>query len=218
MSIIYFQNRYLIRKLKKVVFYFKFLSLKGAGFTMIELLISVAVFSVIVAIVSGIFITSLRSNRTSVALITANSDGQLALEQMVRMVRKGDGKTFIVENVDSNNNFTLDDEQLKYKCIRFVYSGKYITYRWDKANKKLESSIVPNLPPDCNSAPGVFNGIISENLRVDFANFRIVGQGKTFPLITVVLRVGAKNTLVTSGGQAFINLQTSVSPRSDHRY
>ena len=189
------------------------------GFTMIELLVSISVFAVIVAIVSGIFITSLRSNRTSVALITANSDGQLALEQMIRMIRKGDGKSFIVEEVKDNNDPASNYDDLKYKCIRFTYSGKYITYRWNKDGKKLESNIVPNLPPNCNSATeGIFKGIISDNLRVDFADFKIIGQGNSYPLITIGLRVGAKKTLITSGGQAFINLQTSVSPRSDYRY
>ena len=189
---------------------------------MIELLISISVFAVIVAVVSGVFITSLRSNRTSLALISANSDGQLAMEQMTRMIRKG--QNFTVEEVDANNDFTPDYNELKYKCLRFryEYAGKFITYRWNKDGKKLEASIVDSDPLNCNGSGGngteVFNEIVSENLRVDFANFRIVGQGGSFPLITIVLRVGAKNTLVTSGGQAFINLQTSVSPRNDDRY
>ena len=186
---------------------------------MIELLVSISVFAVVVAIVSGIFIASLRSNRTSVALISANSDGQLAMEQMTRMIRKG--KNFILDEVDTNNEHKLE---IIYKCLQFNYGEdeKFITYRWNKKGKKLEVSIVDNNPLNCNDSGGggikVFNEIISENLRVDFANFRIIGQGNSYPLITIVLRVGAKKTLVTSGGQAFINLQTSVSSRSDGRY
>lgn len=199
---------------------FKKLLKQQSGFTMIELLISVAVFSVIVAIVSGIFITSLRSNRTSVALITANSDGQLALEQMIRMIRKGEG--FLVKYNTEN-----------YKCIRFTYSGKFITYRWNKVNKKLESNIVPNRPPDCDSTDdSIFNGIISENLKVEYMDFRMrckngvqcpitsddwYSSNTRFPKITIVLRVGAKKIPIISD-RAFINLQTSVSPRSDGRY
>lgn len=189
------------------------------GFTMIELLVSISVFAVIVAIVSGIFITSLRSNRTSVALITANSDGQLALEQMTRMIRKGNKEDFIVSKVDSDGADTLNYDELAYKCISFIYDGKFITYRWDKAGRKLESNIVSisSGPPNCNTDDGIFNEIISENLRVDFADFKMSGQGDSYPLITIVLRVGAKKTLITSS-QAFINLQTSVSPRGDWRY
>ena len=78
----------------------------NSGFTMIELLVSISVFAVVVAIVSGIFIASLRSNRTSVALISANSDGQLAMEQMTRMIRKG--KKFILDEVDTNNEHKLE--------------------------------------------------------------------------------------------------------------
>ncbi len=59
------------------------------GFTMIELLVAISVFTVIITITSGIFIASLRSHRTSIALISANSDAQLTLEQMARMIRKG---------------------------------------------------------------------------------------------------------------------------------
>ncbi|MHB9019504.1 MAG: PilW family protein [Minisyncoccota bacterium] len=200
---------------------FKNLLKQNNGFTMIELLVSISVFAIIVAIVSGIFITSLRSNRTSISLISANSDGQLALEQMTRMIRKGQGSSFLVEEVDINNSPTLDPIELKYKCLRFTYGGKFITYRWDKDGKKLEVSIVENLPLRCNDSGGgskVFNEIISENLRADFVDFRIIGRGEKYPLITIVLRVGAKKTLITSGGQSFINLQTSISPRSDNRY
>ena len=196
---------------------------------MIELLVSISVFSVIVAIVSGIFITSLRSNRTSLALISANSDGQLALEQMTRMIRKG--IDFKVDKVDFDDNPVTYD-QLKYKCLSFEYGDKFITYRWNKpgpnkANKfeygKLEVRIADSGSLKCSGlgdiAPAVFNEIISQNLKVDFADFRIVGQsvGDPFPLITIVLRVGDKKVPIISD-RAFINLQTSVSARQDGRY
>ena len=168
---------------------------------------------------SGIFISSLRSNRTSVSLISANRDGQLALEQMTRMIRKGEGESFLVKDTDN------------YKCIKFTYHGNFITYRWDKINKKLESNIVSQLSPECDAPSSAFNGIIGENLKVEYMDFRIECKNGAqcpiindwydsnirFPKITIILRIGAKKTPIISS-QAFINLQTTVSPRVTGRY
>ncbi len=135
---------------------------------MIELLVAISVFTVIITITSGIFIASLRSHRTSIALISANSDAQLTLEQMARMIRKGLGKSFATESVGPDLNMA------DFKCLYFRYGNEYITYRWNRTKKSLEWNVSGAGYPDCGDDSGdVFSGIISENLRVDFANFRV---------------------------------------------
>lgn len=59
------------------------------GFTMVELLVSMSLFVIVISITSGVFIRSLRTQRVSVALIAANSNVGLAIEQMAREMRTG---------------------------------------------------------------------------------------------------------------------------------
>jgi len=188
----------------------------NGGFTMIELLVAMSVFTVIVAVTSGIFISSLRSHRTSVALISANSDAQLTLDQMTRMIRKGVGRTFSVDSAAGSG--TMTDPGLK--CLKFKYANDYITYRWNRSKFSLEWNVGINDYADCaDNSEDLFSGIISENLRVDFANFRVdKSLSRDYPKVTILLRVGTKNTQISSSKTPFTNLQITVSPRNDIRY
>ena len=183
---------------------------------MIELLIAISVFSVIVAVASGIFISSLRSNRLAVSLITANSDASLTLDQMSRMIRKGLGRSFISERI------LADDGSVSFKCLKFKYGNYYITYRWNRADKSLEWNDSPVVFANCSDS-NLFSGIISENLRVEFADFMmqcevsVCSKSDTdYPKITILLRVSTRNTQLST--MPFTNLQTTISARNDLRY
>jgi len=194
---------------------------QNLGFTMIELLVAISVFSVVMAIASGIFISSLRSNRTAIALISANNDASLTLDQMSRMIRKGDGDSF-------GNESVYEDSVLVFKCLKFQYKGNYITYRWNVPKKTLEWNSRLSGYISCNTGlENAFSGIVSENLRVDYANFRIekgIDSGDLanlkyaeYPKITILLRVGTKATQISEARVPFNNLQITISPRNDFR-
>lgn len=184
------------------------------GFTMIELLIAIAVFSIIIGVVSGIFISSLRTSRTTLALISANTDGELALDKMSRLIRKGWGDSFFIPTSNSSNN-----------CLSFRYGDNnnsgYVTYRWNSAKKTLEANHNLNgYFPSCDSPESSdFSEMVSANLRVDFAVFeKNTTVSQEFPKITIVLRIGTKNTQLSDTRVPFTNLQTTISPRYDRRY
>src|SRR5260221_302855 len=59
------------------------------GFTVMELLIAMALFSVVISIAVGGIVISLRGQRELAELIAADNDVSLALEQMAREVRTG---------------------------------------------------------------------------------------------------------------------------------
>ena len=188
---------------------------KEGGFTMIELLVAISVFSVIIAISSGIFVYSLRSNRTAIALISANNDASLTLDQMSRIIKKGDGSSFGAEMI-------YEGENLKYKCLKFQYEGNYITYRWNVFKKTLEWNSRLSGYISCNSeAKNAFSGIVSENLRVEYAGFRIDSGAnlkyKDYPKITILLRIGTKSTQISEAKIPFNNLQMTISVRNDYR-
>ena len=62
--------------------------MKG-GFTLIEMLVSITLFAVMVAIATGGFVSALRTQREVAGLISAQSNAGLALEQISREIRTG---------------------------------------------------------------------------------------------------------------------------------
>lgn len=189
------------------------------GFTMIELLVAISVFSIIVAITSGIFISSIRSSRLASALISANTDASLTMDQMSRMIRKGFGRSF-----SSETKLNPDGQTVDFKCLRFKYGNDYVTYRWNRAEKSLEWNTNTMGFARCDT--GNFSGIISENLIVESADFsmrcndnRLCYSSDTdYPRITVLLRVGTKKTQISQDRVPVTNLETTISPRNDLRY
>ena len=59
------------------------------GFTLVELLVAMALFSILMAIAAGGFVRALRSEREVSAMMAAESNVKLALEQMAREMRTG---------------------------------------------------------------------------------------------------------------------------------
>ena len=60
-----------------------------AGFTLVELLVTIALFSIIVSIAAGGFVRALRSEREVSAMILSESNVSIALEEMTREMRTG---------------------------------------------------------------------------------------------------------------------------------
>jgi prepilin-type N-terminal cleavage/methylation domain-containing protein len=63
--------------------------LKKSGFTLVELLITIALFTIIVSIAVGGFTNALKTQRQVSSLIATQSNVSLALEQMTREIRTG---------------------------------------------------------------------------------------------------------------------------------
>jgi len=57
------------------------------GFTIIELMVAMSLFVIVVGVASGVFVRSLRTQRSLVALMAANDNASQALEQMTREIR-----------------------------------------------------------------------------------------------------------------------------------
>jgi prepilin-type N-terminal cleavage/methylation domain-containing protein len=64
-------------------------SSRRSGFTLVELLVAMTVFSIVIAIATGAFIRALRTQRQLVAFAAANSNVSLVLEQIAREIRVG---------------------------------------------------------------------------------------------------------------------------------
>ncbi|MCL5733964.1 MAG: prepilin-type N-terminal cleavage/methylation domain-containing protein [Patescibacteria group bacterium] len=62
---------------------------KIRGFTIIELLVAMGVFLIVIAIAIGGFVQALRTERQTMALLNANSNMSLVIEQIDREIRTG---------------------------------------------------------------------------------------------------------------------------------
>lgn len=156
---------------------------------MVELLVAMAVFASLISISSGVFIRSLRTQRVIVALISANSNAGLAMEQMMREIRTGSG-------------FSTNQSSLTFTNAK----GQVITYRWNDA---------PTIRAIERSADGInFQKITASNVKVYNLRFELFNGSPADPYpmrVTLVLQIGATNTV---SDNPVVNIQTTVSART----
>ncbi|MDO8430214.1 MAG: type II secretion system protein [bacterium] len=166
---------------------------KKSGFTIIELLISVSLFTIIISITSAIFINSLRTQRIITALMAANSNASLAIEQIAREIRTG-------------TNFCLSTcrpDELKFTNA----NGESVEYRWDPAASAQPKPILRAVKG------GTPTPITADNVDIKNMAFYLQGQAlgdKKAPRITLIMQVGAVGAPFA---EAFTNLQTTLSAR-----
>lgn len=160
------------------------------GFTMVELLVAIASFVIIVSIAVGGFSGALRSQRQSIALLNANYNSSLVLEQMAREIRTG-------TNFCINQSIACSESQLVFTNAY----GQNVVYRLN--NFGIEKSI----------DGGTFKKITADDVVVDYLKFILNGQtfgdGKQ-TRITILIGIKSKESSVAG---SVVNLQTTVSPR-----
>jgi prepilin-type N-terminal cleavage/methylation domain-containing protein len=162
----------------------------NSGFTIMELMVAMALFVILISIASGGFVKSLRSQRTMVGLVAANDNAGLTLEQMTREIRFG-------------YNFVKISETE----FQFVNSNNVaVSYRlYDGAIERGTENQSPEK---------TYKKITADNVLVN--SFGIIMDGEApsdgkQPRITITLSISAK-------GKQFegfsTNIQTTISPRT----
>ncbi len=93
-----------------------------AGFTLIEVLVVMGVFVTVSGIILSILFVSLRGSRKSDLIVSVRQNGDVAMSQMVRMIRYAkslDSPTSCVPSVVYLNSITItsaDDNQTVFSC------------------------------------------------------------------------------------------------------
>ena len=159
--------------------------MKQKGFTIIELLVAMSLFLVLVAVATGTFIQTLRTQRIITELTAANDNATQVIEQMSREIRTG------FSFVDSTDT-TL----------------KFVNYRNEQVSYKLVGGSISRCVGGCQSDTD-FLPITAPEVKVERLKFTNSGIDLTDnfpPRITVTLSIlGPKDVKV--------NLQTTVSSR-----
>ncbi|MDD5430643.1 MAG: prepilin-type N-terminal cleavage/methylation domain-containing protein [Candidatus Pacebacteria bacterium] len=159
-------------------------SKNNSGFTIVELLVAMSLFMVVTAIVAGVFIRSLRTQRISMALVSANNNAELSVEQMAREIRTG-------------FDFLVSGDG---RIINFTSKGKEISY-------KIEGG---SLQRSVNG--GIYSKITADDVTVYDTSKFIRLEDALFPeRITIIMRVGSPKAF--DAEESLIDIQTTVSSR-----
>ncbi len=155
---------------------------------MIELIVAIAIFSIVITIVLGLFISALRGYRKTLALQNIEENVRFLSDFMTKELR-------MVRSIDSPNS----PEGGWSNSLAITRSdGTSVTYNFDAANNNLTRGGV---------------AINSDEVKVT-GKFYIsgIGDNNLEPKLTVVLKV--ENKAVKPEENAIINLQVTLSPRN----
>jgi prepilin-type N-terminal cleavage/methylation domain-containing protein len=161
------------------------------GFTIIELLVSIAIFSLVTSFGVTVFVRSLRAQRSVVSLISANDNTSLAIEAIARELRRG--RNFSSSPLGTELSF-INAEQ------------KEVIYRLEH-NEEMKA--ITRSEDDGFS----FYPVTAKNIVVEDAHFLVQNEmgGRTIlPRITMSIKIGTKDRDIAN---VVTEIHTTVSSR-----
>lgn len=184
------KNKKLNKEILDSTFYI--LGSERKGFTIVELLVSIGLFSVIVSIAMGGFVRALRTQRQIVALINANSNISLVVEQISREIRTGYNFPSV-----SGPQSSLDFTDAKGNNVTYNYQnlaqGGIITR---KVNAGVELQITP------------------DNVNIRYLYFTLLNEPLFPPRITINIGLSPTAASAPVVSENVTNIQTTISARS----
>ena len=175
------------------------------GFTIVEVLVALSLFTIILAIAVGGFANALHAQREAALLIAAQSNASIALEQMAREIRTG--YHFCVGAKCGSSVCTSDGNRETCTLLDFVNAeGSGIQY------SLANGALVRN----AGGGNGAAEPLTSGNVTVKYLIFTLYGNAINDlkdPRITISMGIAPSSTDPALAGNV-INLETTVSART----
>ena len=168
------------------------------GFTLLELVVALGIFIIITTIAVGGFVGALRTQRQVAALISANNNVSLVIEQMAREMRTG--RNFYLAPDGSPYNPPSSLTTLSF----YNGYGELVTYRKNPSNTFIERR---------GSAGGNFERITGLGAFVWNLTFltNYYPKNDNWPTrVTILVGVSATESGIAEG---IVRLHTTVSSR-----
>lgn len=172
----------------------------STGFTTTELLVGIAIFTVITTVMTGMFISIMRSQRAAQQIIGVNNNGGIVLEQIAREARTGYNFSVETASVDCGEDWGTQ--------VSFVngQNGKVTIYKLVSENGTITREEEGDDYPVEMTASNVFVK------RLCFRAAKTDSDPVCNPeRLSVVLEVASRNASSTPANASL--LQTTVSSR-----
>jgi len=159
------------------------------AFTVIELLVAMGLFIILMGIAAGSFVKAMRTQRAIVALMAANDNASLTLEQMAREVRTG------------SDFIKLSDTELQFTDAYGV-----------KVFYKFQNEAIERGTTDINSVT-TYRKITADNVKINNFKIELFGQDADDgypPRITISISATGTNSSIEN---VSTNIQTTISSR-----
>ncbi|MCJ7786895.1 prepilin-type N-terminal cleavage/methylation domain-containing protein [Patescibacteria group bacterium] len=180
--------------------------IKKGGFTLIEMLAAVMIFSLIIGAISGVFISSFRSQKNALSSQRLLNQTSYALEYMSRALRMSNKQTADIPTCLSqsglNYEITHSGSGLKFinhlendDCQEFFLENKQLKQKKNNLTETVE--------------------LTSSNLEITSLNFFLQGESQNDnlqPRVTIFLAVKGKGQKPEE--QPEIKIQTTISQRN----
>lgn len=160
------------------------------GFTLVELLVAITLFSIAVSVAVGGFVRALRTQRQLIGLISANSNASLAIEEMARELR-------------TSRNF---------QCLGGLSPCEELSFR-----NAIDENVTYRLGTDPGGTQyiergsgGSFQQMTAANVRVETLLFNLFNNAQYPPRITITVEIGATASELAG---SVTRMQTTVSSR-----
>lgn len=177
------------------------------GFTIVELIVAVAIFVIAVSVTTGIFIRALKVQRLVNDVMAVNSNASLGLEQIMREIRTG--FDFQITNTINNNacgaSQTIQNNEFGDKLSFTRMRGDIPTnviYYWNQANaniERTEGALQTSILTAANVSVNRLCFLLPQKDNIN-APWRV----------SLFMKVGPRND---SSPENMINLETTVSAR-----
>ena len=185
---------------------FKCLNVKmNRGFTLIEMMVAVLIFSIVVGVVIGVFVSALQVQRYNLAyqqLLDQTSYAMECMGRAIRMAVKDDGTCGF-----SGYNYRVSSGNTKIE---------FQNYEGDCQEFYLDTSVDPNQLAASKGADFSDTPLTSNNFNVTSLNFETIGElGSEFsddvqPRVTIFMEIQGEG----AGPQPKITIQTTISQRN----
>lgn len=171
------------------------------GFTLVEMLVVVLIFSIIVGVATGVFASAIKIQRYNLVhhqLLNQVGYAMEYISRAMRMAQKDDGTCGF-----SGQNYRVSDSNRKIEFRNYL-GEECQEFYWDTATNQLMADRTGYAAPVA---------LTSNDFEITVFNFNLTGQSDSDylqPRVTLFIELQGKG----SGYQPLVRIQTTISQRN----